>query len=110
MLNTVKLQTLSALGNISLNFEKLVILLCLTIRYHASRAVEVFGCFSAKSSSRFRVIMCMQPIVSRIEIFRKYGYVVGLIVFLHNAANHRQAKWSVFLCNNRAIASAQKGA
>jgi hypothetical protein len=43
ILNTVKFSTLSALGNISLNFEKLGILLCLTIRYQTSREVAVFG-------------------------------------------------------------------
>jgi len=56
ILNTVKLPTLSALGNIPFNFEKLVISDSLTIRYQASIEFVVLGCFLVKSSNRLRVI------------------------------------------------------
>ncbi len=76
ILNTIKLPTLSALGNISLNSEKLAISVCLTIRYHASKDTEVFGCFLAKSNNRFRIMMSILQIVSHNEI------IASAIIFL----------------------------
>lgn len=71
ILKIVKLLTLSALGKISLNFEKLFISLCLIIRYHVSKEVEVLGCFSEKSSNRFLVITCIEQMISQNEIICK---------------------------------------
>ena len=71
ILNTVKLSTLSALGNMFLNSEKFDISVCLTIRYHVSKGVVAYGCLLENAKNFLRVIMCITKIISHNEIYYK---------------------------------------
>jgi hypothetical protein len=60
ILKTVKLSTISALGKVCRSSANELKSVCLTIRYQDSSAVEQSEYFSAKSSNRFRVMICIK--------------------------------------------------
>ena len=76
ILKTVKLPTLSALGNVCLSSLNELNSVRFTIRYQDSSEDEQPGCFLANSSNRFRVMIFIVKKLSHIEIVVNMKYVI----------------------------------